>query len=113
MWHKLYKARFLQVSQGMNAIEVACWDILGKSLDVPVWKLLGGKQRQTLRVYANGWYQGLREPGFFAERAVTMVEKGYTALKFAPLRISPSSDRRRQRTPHLQDHRRRPRHRRS
>jgi galactonate dehydratase len=84
LWQKLYKARFLQVSRGMNAIEVACWDILGKSLGVPVWKLLGGKHRDRLRVYANGWYQGPREPGFFAERAAEMVEKGYTALKFDP-----------------------------
>jgi len=68
----------------MNAIEIACWDILGKSLGVPVWQLLGGKQRPSLRVYANGWYQGPREPGFFAEAATRVKEMGYTALKFDP-----------------------------
>lgn len=35
-------------------------------------------------MYANGWYQGPREPGFFAEEAAKLVEKGYTAMKFDP-----------------------------
>jgi len=68
----------------MNAIEIACWDILGKSLGAPIWKLLGGMHRPRLRVYANGWYQGPRDPGFFAEAAGRVKEMGYTALKFDP-----------------------------
>ena len=84
LWYKMHKARFLGQSVGMSAIEQACWDILGKSLGVPVWQLFGGKHRDRLRVYANGWYQGPRDPVFFAEKAAEMVEKGYTALKFDP-----------------------------
>ncbi len=84
LWHKMYKGLFLGVNHAMNAIEIACWDILGKSLAAPVWKLLGGKQRPRLRVYANGWYQGPRDPGFFAEAAAKVVAMGYTALKFDP-----------------------------
>ena len=84
LWYKMHKARFLGQSVGMSAIEQACWDILGKSLGVPVWKLFGGKHRDKLRVYANGWYQGPRDPVFFAEKAAEMAEKGYTALKFDP-----------------------------
>lgn len=84
LWYKLHKARFLGISKGMSAIEQACWDILGKSLGAPAWQLFGGKHRDTLRVYANGWYQGPREPVFFAEKAAEMVAKGYTALKFDP-----------------------------
>jgi len=84
LWYKMYKGRFLETSLGMTGIEMACWDIIGKSLGVPVWQLLGGKHRDQLRVYANGWYQGPREPSFFAERAAEMVEEGYTALKFDP-----------------------------
>lgn len=84
MWQKLYKGTFLNTSVAMNAIEIACWDILGKSLDAPVWRLLGGKQHPRLRVYANGWYQGPRDPGFFAEAAARVKEMGYTALKFDP-----------------------------
>ncbi len=84
LWHKMYRGLFLGPNVGMNAIEIACWDILGKWLNVPLWRLLGGKQRPRLRAYANGWYQGPRDPGFFAEAAARMVALGYTALKFDP-----------------------------
>jgi galactonate dehydratase len=84
LWHKMHKGLFLGSNVGMNAIEIACWDILGKALGAPVWKLLGGKQRPRLRVYANGWYQGPRDPAFFAEAAARVKGMGYTALKFDP-----------------------------
>lgn len=84
VWHKMYKGVYLRTNAAMNAIEIACWDILGKSLSVPLWQLLGGKQQPRLRVYANGWYQGPRDPGFFAEAAARVKELGYTALKFDP-----------------------------
>ena len=84
LWHKMYKGLFLNSNVGMNAVEIACWDILGKCLGVPVWKLLGGKQRSRLRVYANGWYKGPRDPSFFAEAAAQVKEMGYSALKFDP-----------------------------
>lgn len=84
MWYKLHKARFHGVTLGMSAIEQACWDILGKSLGVPVWQLWGGRHHEQLRVYANGWYKGDRTPEDFAARAKVMADKGYTALKFDP-----------------------------
>lgn len=84
VWYKLHKARFYGVSIAMSAIEQACWDILGKSLNVPAWRLFGSKHHQHLRAYANGWYKVDRKPELFAERAAEMVAKGYTALKFDP-----------------------------
>ena len=84
LWHRMHKGLFLGVNVGMNAIEIACWDILGQSLGAPIWKLLGGKHRPRLRVYANGWYQGPRDPSFFAEAAAKVAQMGYTALKFDP-----------------------------
>ena len=84
LWQRMYKGMFLRADVAMNAIEIACWDILGKSLNRPVWQLLGGKQRPKLRVYANGWYQGPRDPVFFAEAAAKVKAMGYTALKFDP-----------------------------
>jgi galactonate dehydratase len=84
VWQKMHKGLFLGTNVAMNAIEIACWDILGKSLGVPVWQLLGGKQRPRIRAYANGWYQGPRDPGFFAEAAARVKAMGYTALKFDP-----------------------------
>jgi galactonate dehydratase len=84
LWQKMYRGRFANGSTGMSGIELACWDILGKSLSVPVWQLFGGKLRHRLRVYANGWYQGPREPAFFADEATRLVDAGYTAMKFDP-----------------------------
>ena len=98
LYMKLLKARFLHPSTGMSAVEQACWDILGKSLGVPLWKVFGGKHWERLRVYANGWYKGPRDPAFFAEAAAAMVARGYTALKFDPFggayqQIAPESER--------------------
>jgi galactonate dehydratase len=84
VWYKLHKARFYGATIGMSAIEQACWDILGKSLNVPVWQLFGSKHHRELRVYGNGWYKVDRQPERVAEQAVAMVEKGYSALKFDP-----------------------------
>ena len=84
IFHKLYLTFSLKVTPAMAGIEMACWDILGKSLGVPVYTLLGGKVRDNVRVYANGWYSGERTPEGFAEKASEVVAKGYTALKFDP-----------------------------
>ncbi|MCX8276757.1 MAG: mandelate racemase/muconate lactonizing enzyme family protein [Dehalococcoidia bacterium] len=84
IFHKLYLTAFLKVTPAMAGIEMACWDILGKSLGVPVHALLGGKVRDNVRVYANGWYSGERTPEGFAAKAAEVVAKGYTALKFDP-----------------------------
>ncbi len=66
------------------AIEVACWDILGKSLGVPVYQLLGGRLRDSVPAYANGWYRGERSPESFLALAETVVGKGFKALKIDP-----------------------------
>ena len=68
----------------VSSIEVACWDIIGKSLGVPIYKLLGGQVRNRIRAYANGWYRGPRTPENFYEKATDVINKGYTALKFDP-----------------------------
>jgi len=81
---KLKLGIVLNTTPAISGIEQACWDILGKSLDVPLWRLLGGKTRPRIRAYANGWYRGPREPKFFAEAAMKVVAMGYTALKFDP-----------------------------
>jgi galactonate dehydratase len=81
---RLVKARYHGRSTGMAGVEQACWDILARSLGVPVWRLFGARHWERLRAYANGWYQGPRDPVFFAEAAARMVGMGYTALKFDP-----------------------------
>lgn len=68
----------------LAGIEYACWDIMGKALDQPVYRLIGGRCHDRLRVYANGWYRGERNPEEFSAKAQQVVAKGYTALKFDP-----------------------------
>jgi galactonate dehydratase len=75
---------------GMSAIsgiEIALWDILGKHLNVPVWRLLGGKVRDKVRVYTHlglgdmrAVYESMDEAPL-VERAREVVEKGYKAFK--------------------------------
>jgi galactonate dehydratase len=69
---------------GIAAVEIALWDLLGQRLGVPVWQLLGGRIRDRVRVYANGWYFGVETVDQWAARAGEVVELGYTALKFDP-----------------------------
>ncbi|MDQ4043944.1 MAG: mandelate racemase/muconate lactonizing enzyme family protein [Chloroflexota bacterium] len=66
------------------AIEVACWDIIGKVTGRPIYDLIGGRYHESLPAYANGWYAGDRTPEAFAERATQVVARGYKALKFDP-----------------------------
>ncbi len=71
----------------ISAIEQALWDIVGKSLNQPVYNLLGGACRTRIKVYANGWgswYDPGKELEQLAERAAAVVSKGFTALKFDP-----------------------------
>ncbi len=74
-----------EVSQSaLASFDVACWDLMGQSLGVPVWKLLGGKFRERVPAYANGWYQAEREPGAIAALAKKVTAAGYRALKLDP-----------------------------
>jgi galactonate dehydratase len=66
------------------AIEIACWDIIGKACNQPIYNLWGGRCHEKLRAYANGWYRGPRTPESFAEKAREVARRGYTALKFDP-----------------------------
>lgn len=68
----------------LAAFDIACWDLVGQELGVPVWKLLGGKYRERVPAYANGWYQSEREPEALAALAHTVVARGYRALKLDP-----------------------------
>lgn len=70
------------------AIEMACWDIIGKAVSQPVYNLMGGRYHDRLRAYANGWYRGERTPEAFAGGAREVVRRGYTALKFDPFGVA-------------------------
>jgi galactonate dehydratase len=74
-----------EVSQSALAcFDVACWDLMGQSLGVPIWKLLGGQFNARVSAYANGWYQAERDPAKIAALAKKVVASGYRGLKLDP-----------------------------
>ena len=87
-WTNLYQdfqARGGRIaSTAISGIDIALWDMTGRILDQPVWKLLGGAHRRSIRVYANGWYSNPGTAEQNAEEAKIVVDMGYTALKFDP-----------------------------
>jgi galactonate dehydratase len=91
IWTEMYDHSFWAkgggsiVFAGISAIEQALWDIKGKTLGVPVYELLGGKLREDVRVYANGWSYSSNTPSDYARSAERTVRDGYTALKCYPL----------------------------
>ena len=72
----------------ISALEIACWDIIGKALGQPIYNLLGGLCRDRIRAYANGWYRCPRTPEDFARKAKEVVQLGYTAMKFDPFGVA-------------------------
>lgn len=69
-----------------SAIEIAMWDIVGKACGQPVYNLLGGRCREKIRVYANGWWGGAQSVEEVAQRALEVKKKGFTAMKWDPFR---------------------------
>lgn len=68
----------------VSGIEQALWDIVGKRLNQPVYNLLGGSCRKTIRVYANGWAKNCNTLDKLSDAAQAAVKRGFTALKFDP-----------------------------
>ena len=91
LWAEMYDHSFWAkgggpiVFAGISAIEQALWDIKGKAFGAPVYELLGGKCRDSARVYANGWSFRCTSPDEFAREARRVVDDGYSAIKFYPL----------------------------
>lgn len=87
-FHDVYRDAYWRggavLMSALSAVEMALWDILGKSLGVPVYQLLGGKVNEDCRIYINGWFAGAKEPEEFGEKAKEAVKKGVTAMKWDP-----------------------------
>ena len=73
----------MELLSAWSAIEIALWDILGKRTGQPVYNLLGGRSRERVRVYANGWSRGVTVEDNIA-RVLKLQERGFTAAKFDP-----------------------------
>jgi galactonate dehydratase len=94
LWSDMYDHTFWGKGGGpivfaaISAIEQAMWDIKGKALGIPVYEFLGGKCRDDVRVYANGWYSGCQTVDDFARAGEKTVKEGYDALKCYPLAVA-------------------------
>ncbi|WP_425098014.1 mandelate racemase/muconate lactonizing enzyme family protein [Tropicibacter sp. S64] len=96
MFRRTYSSGFTQrpdltVMGAFSGLEIACWDILGKHRDRPVWALLGGMMNERVRAYTylyplpqhnlNDFWTSAEQAG---EAAADCVARGYTAVKFDP-----------------------------
>lgn len=103
LYQVMYRHSFFRMGVvGMSAlsgIEQACWDIWGKSLNVPIYQLLGGAVRDSLRMYdhlGGGEMNALYlqdQPERMAERARESVAVGYTAIKALVVPMTEPLDR--------------------
>jgi galactonate dehydratase len=84
MYHDPHARGGRIATTALSGLDIALWDIRGKALGVPVYKLLGGAYRDRIRVYANGWYTNPGTPQQNADEARAVVDAGYTAMKFDP-----------------------------
>lgn len=88
IWHECYRDAYFRGGpinmSALSGIEMALWDIKGKALGVPTYELLGGKVRDKVPCYANGWFSPAKEPLEFAEKAQAAAERGFTGLKWDP-----------------------------
>jgi 2-dehydro-3-deoxyphosphogalactonate aldolase len=95
IWRRVYSAGFTQhadlaLMAVLSALEMACWDIIGKEAGQPVYNLLGGRVHERLRSYTYIYARPAdrtdvyQDPDLAAERAVEYVGQGFTALKFDP-----------------------------
>jgi galactonate dehydratase len=76
------------VMTAISGFEIACWDLVGKAEGKPVYELLGGRARDELPAYANGWYGGAARPEEYAAKARDVVRRGYKAMKFDPFGVA-------------------------
>lgn len=80
-WHEAYRDAYWRgepvLSSALAGVEMALWDIKGKVHDAPVWQLMGGKVRNEVPCYANGWFAPAKTPDEFAAKARDAVAAGY------------------------------------
>jgi 2-dehydro-3-deoxyphosphogalactonate aldolase len=96
LWRIIFSSGYsqrpdLSIMAIISAVEMACWDIIGKELDKPVYELLGGQIHEKLRSYTYLYPKETdesdvyRDPELAAERAAEYVQQGFTAVKFDPV----------------------------
>jgi galactonate dehydratase len=75
------------IMTAISGVEIALWDLVGKACAQPLYNLLGGRCRDRIPAYANGWYGGIHTAEQYAEAAAAVIARGYTGLKFDPFGV--------------------------
>lgn len=85
IWQMLYRRQYFEggtvIAAAVSAIDIALWDILGKSLGVPVYQLLGGKSRNWVPCFTDG---GMLNSDACVENAKKLAAAGWEVLRFFP-----------------------------
>jgi 2-dehydro-3-deoxyphosphogalactonate aldolase len=95
LWRRVYSSGYTQhadltLGAVLSALEMACWDIVGKEAGQPVYNLLGGRVHERLRSYTYIYARPgdkvdvYQDAALSAERAAEYVAQGFTAIKFDP-----------------------------
>ncbi len=72
------------IMTALSSLEMALWDISARELGVPVSRMLGGRSRDRVRAYANGWFSGAVTNDDYATAARKTVASGFRGLKWDP-----------------------------
>jgi L-rhamnonate dehydratase len=85
LWEKMYRQNIYGGPYGLSVhaisgIDIALWDIKGKKLRMPIWKLLGGGFRKSIRCYASLLFE--QTPELTGEAARKLRDQGFGAVKF-------------------------------
>lgn len=85
LWDKIYRNSIYYGRRGvamqiLSGFDIACHDIIGKAIDRPVYKILGGGRRDKIRAYASTLFRP--SPKAIKEACAFYIEKGFTAVKF-------------------------------
>ena len=92
MYRRAFYAGGEVLTSAITGVETALWDIKGKTLGVPVYELLGGRTRDRIKLYANGWYRQGMNPAQFVSAARKVVGLGAKGIKFNPWGGRPGID---------------------
>ena len=96
MFRRAYSSGFTQrpdptVMGAFSGLEIACWDIIGKARERPVWAMLGGRMNDRIRAYTYLYPEPHHDtdrfwvdPDMAAQSAAARVAEGWTAVKFDP-----------------------------
>lgn len=106
LWEMIFRGTFWGMGGGpviygaLSALDIACWDIRGKALKAPVYELLGGKCKNSVRAYASqiqfDWgihYKALKTPEEYAEAARHALAEGYDCVKVDPIMLDHNGNR--------------------